>query len=293
MKKTKIIIPALGLLVLSTAASVSGTVAWFSMNTTVTASGMQLQGKAENGIVISNEAQSEWKNSATASHSGSGIAVIPTSTVDAASWLHSSSNDANNSLTNGEYTTLSTVIDTTSGVGHVAVGEANTTYDSQTENAYFLVNHFYIKSSAEAMTKNIYINSLSVTGNTNSANFDKCFRVLVKYSNTVKVFAPFSGATLNYTVGGSISNGEKTGGTAVQAIDASSSPINTLFIENASIPAYTAAQAPTALDISVYVYFEGEDENCKSTYLAETMDALSVSIVFGTVTLPANQQNNG
>ena len=40
MKKTKVIIPALGLLVLSTAASVTGTVAWFSMNTTVDANNM-------------------------------------------------------------------------------------------------------------------------------------------------------------------------------------------------------------------------------------------------------------
>ena len=34
MKKSKIIVPALGLLLLSTAASVSGTVAWFTANRT-------------------------------------------------------------------------------------------------------------------------------------------------------------------------------------------------------------------------------------------------------------------
>lgn len=42
MKKTKVIIPALGLLLLSTAASVTGTVAWFSMNNTASVSGMQI-----------------------------------------------------------------------------------------------------------------------------------------------------------------------------------------------------------------------------------------------------------
>ena len=46
MKKTKIIIPALGLLVLSTAASVTGTVAWFAMNNTVTATGLQVEAKS-------------------------------------------------------------------------------------------------------------------------------------------------------------------------------------------------------------------------------------------------------
>ena len=43
MKKTKIIIPALGMLLLSTAASVTGTVAWFSANTSVNAEGMTVK----------------------------------------------------------------------------------------------------------------------------------------------------------------------------------------------------------------------------------------------------------
>ena len=47
MKKTKVIIPALGLLVLSTAASVTGTVAWFSMNSQVSATGMTINAKSD------------------------------------------------------------------------------------------------------------------------------------------------------------------------------------------------------------------------------------------------------
>ena len=45
MKKTKIIIPSLGLLLLSTAASITGTVAWFAANASVTATGMQVKAK--------------------------------------------------------------------------------------------------------------------------------------------------------------------------------------------------------------------------------------------------------
>ena len=47
MKKTKVIIPALGLLLLSTAASVTGTVAWFSANAQVTATGMTVTAKSD------------------------------------------------------------------------------------------------------------------------------------------------------------------------------------------------------------------------------------------------------
>ena len=52
MKKTKVIIPALGILLLSTAASVTGTVAWFSMNNTVTASTMTVKAKVTGNLNI-------------------------------------------------------------------------------------------------------------------------------------------------------------------------------------------------------------------------------------------------
>ena len=52
MKKTKIIIPALGMLLLSTAASVTGTVAWFAANASVQASGMYIQAKSDSSFLI-------------------------------------------------------------------------------------------------------------------------------------------------------------------------------------------------------------------------------------------------
>lgn len=55
MKKTKIIIPALGMLLLSTAASVSGTVAWFSMNTSINVDGMQVTTKVSSNLQIASE----------------------------------------------------------------------------------------------------------------------------------------------------------------------------------------------------------------------------------------------
>ena len=52
MKKTKILIPAMALLALSTAASVTGTVAWFQANTTVTATGLQMKSTLPSSLVI-------------------------------------------------------------------------------------------------------------------------------------------------------------------------------------------------------------------------------------------------
>ena len=55
MKMTKVIIPVLGILLLSTAASVTGTVAWFSANSTVNASGMMVQATTSEALVIGTE----------------------------------------------------------------------------------------------------------------------------------------------------------------------------------------------------------------------------------------------
>ena len=52
MKKTKVIIPALGILLLSTAASVTGTVAWFSANSSVSANGMALAAKSDDTFLL-------------------------------------------------------------------------------------------------------------------------------------------------------------------------------------------------------------------------------------------------
>lgn len=66
MKKSKIIIPALALLAMSSAATVTGTVAWFSMNSTVNATGMQIACSAPTSLLISTvSATSTFRSSAS------------------------------------------------------------------------------------------------------------------------------------------------------------------------------------------------------------------------------------
>ena len=284
MKKTKIIIPALGVLLLSTAASVTGTVAWFSMNNFVTASGMNIQAKAESGIVISDEAQTSWTDSATASHN-TALAVLPTSTADASSWVHSQSNNANSATSTGAYEMLDIEVDAGRGY-HDA--DDDQTYDN-TEDFYFLKNSFYIKSSATALNAaTIYITNVyaSVSGSTNSGELNKALRVLVKSGTTAKVFAPISGATATYTVVTSVGNPNTT--SSVTAIDSSATEghvpaASQSFLASHDIPAFASTE-PTQVDI--YVYFEGEDANCKSANLVASLDTLQVSVKFGLQSVP-------
>lgn len=65
MKKTKVIIPALGILLLSTAASVTGTVAWFSANSTVQANGMKVKATTSESLVIRDKTPVQTDTSVT------------------------------------------------------------------------------------------------------------------------------------------------------------------------------------------------------------------------------------
>ena len=63
-KSTKIILPALALLVLGTTAAATGTVAWFASNGLVSATGMEVQCSTSKNLLISNKdpKESGWGN---------------------------------------------------------------------------------------------------------------------------------------------------------------------------------------------------------------------------------------
>lgn len=297
MKKTKIIVPALGMLLLSTAASVTGTVAWFSMNNFVTAEGMNVKAKAENGIVISNQSAASgqnvyWKESATSARTST-LEVRPTSTATGATWVHSTSNDASDENTGNDYELLTTTVDTTSGAGY-ADDNNHTGYDATdgegyvADSVYYAMHSFYIKSSAEAITKPLYITNVKATLPTtqNSADLNKALRVLVRLSsdaNTAKVYSPVYAAS-GYSVA-------TTSGTFAAATKAAVTPIDASGTDgliatasqsflNTTIPASNA----NPLQIDIYLYFEGEDPNCISNNLTATLDSINVSVTFGTQT---------
>ena len=290
MKKTKIIVPALGVLLLSTAASVTGTVAWFSMNNFVTAEGMNVKAKAENGIVISNAAAANgyWKDSATSLHTST-LEVKPTSTATAATWVHSTSNDAADENTGNDYALLTTAVDSATGAGYVDEN-ANSEYDSATDSVYYSMHSFYIKSSAQAITNTLYITNVKATLPTtqNSENLNKALRVLVKLNGaaTAKVYSPVYAAA-SYNVA-TTSGASSVATTTVTPIDASGTngliaTASQEFLANQAIPANDG----TPLQIDVYLYFEGEDPNCISNNLTATLDSINVSVTFGTQTRTA------
>lgn len=105
MKKAKIIIPALGLLVLSTAASITGTVAWFTATTTVTTSASVFKVAALDGALEVNMTKNQGTANVTG---GQSVTVKEGAVLGDASYDHASGKLYTDTVTAGTYTDLGT-----------------------------------------------------------------------------------------------------------------------------------------------------------------------------------------
>lgn len=116
MKKTKVIVPALGILLLSTAASVTGTVAWFSSNSNVDATGMNVKARTDSNflvICLGNEFNSSVTTTSVASSGDVSLSPVApikanvttdTAAKTAANWQYAYSADPNDYQKEGGYT---------------------------------------------------------------------------------------------------------------------------------------------------------------------------------------------
>jgi hypothetical protein len=291
-KKTsarKKLLPAAGSLLISAAMLSTSTYAWFTMNKEVSVTGMKLKAQATDGIVISGDNKATWTTDWDVAMS-TGIELYPTSTNGAVSpsWAVAYSKDFDDANKNqsgsGAYTDLSINYDATLASGTTftstvdGVGKAG----SPTRN-YVLKKTFWIKSTGEQTWDHagLNIDEVTATATTESgsgtANLNKALRVLVVVSNANAsetssfIYAPFVG----------------------HDDDTKFKNTTTLTLKESDDQSVTAiTDIPNvndgAIRVDMYMYYEGEDENCKSSNIAAvSVDTLTVSAKFSTTDDPS------
>ena len=266
------------MLAVSAAMLGTSTYAWFTMNKVVSVTNMQVRAKTEEGLLINEVADYSsvyWDNEATANQTASNpVLLYPASTNDGATWYHGASKSANDAagataantksgnLINDNYTTLSGLTSITAFHADAAAG-TNAVRDAMGSSAtadagYYVHYTYYLKSSSDAVTlgttandMNVYIKSVTATPNGGaSGDLNKSLRVgiLMKASGTFYIYAPISGYTSEY---------------------------------------YVAAGA-NGTPVEVYLWYEGEDANCKSVNAtAATLDNIDVDIDFELKSVPS------
>lgn len=239
----------------------SSTFAWFSMNNQVTATGMKVTAKADSGIVIkyAGDASATFKTKADVAQT-TATELYPTSTVDLTNWYKATSSQKDNAEA-GQ-----------AAANYTAVGSG------EAEN-YYKQYDFIIRSSSENVAVDnvkLAVNSFTVGSTTStSADLDKAVRLGVLCNGNFFIYAPMadSAVTIAPLYNYDSTKADKVGETTASASNG----------DQFTIPSNTIPATDTGITVSVFVWYEGEDENCMSQNVTANLDNIDVEITFQTV----------
>ena len=177
MKKTKIVVPALAVLLLSTAASVSGTVAWFSMNNSVKVDGMTVTTKVSSNLLIAETNQeANYNDSITQARAG---VLEPASTVDAENFFYTVNAKGDGDAKTENYTAYNEA----TNLENTGAGKAK--YDTAFNSAYgvadtvttsnvvygYIDYSFFIKATSAADDQVLYMSKCNLTYKADGTNY--------------------------------------------------------------------------------------------------------------------------
>ncbi len=286
MKKMRKIIPALAMLLMSAVLMSTASFAWFSMNTQVTVSGMQVKAKAAGGSLIINEQYdlllSESKSSIEFNEEAK--ALSPT-TFETDAWKYAEGKKVDTA-------TGKMKIDPTTNQPYAltAVTEANAA-------SYYLDKVFYIASAGGELSGQKLKASVNIT--TTAEEADKM--ALNATSVAVALLKNASGE-IKFTETGA--KGTVTTAPALNVSFVGQTTANEGFISGESeivIPTMSADATENgagALAVLVRIYFDGnlstDDQDTKkyvrdANYLADNMSVEVVFDVEGTTPAPEPQ----
>lgn len=277
MKKTsRKLFAAVASLGLAVAATVGSTYAWFSMNDTVTATGMNVKAQGESTLLID---VAETTNAAGRLNAGSSskdkavdpaVELKPTSTVDFSGWYKAVADEASAS--------------TAKAGSYKAVEESE-------KESYYASYDFYLQVFDKTKTagtdmvvaskkKDVIVDKITVTGSDTLSN---CLRVGVQYAAGSKNLftAPlYSGSTnpadasakgvASVTEGNATLNNityvpKTTDGTVADLTDASAKLIEGVKYND-------------VYKVTVFIYFDGEDAACKTDNIPAAAELASYGI---------------
>lgn len=270
MKK---LIPALCMLLVAACLMGTSTYAWFAANDAVTASGMKVQAISSGGLAIATSStknaivddDSAYKASIDATTQANmwtngATQIAPVSKDIDGDWWTAKSNDAS----------LSAAV-----AGSYTKAVENSVANGNTVDAgkgYFYHTQYSIKSLKQGATLPLYVSLVTVTGGTGN-ELDQAVRVAVECNGTWQFYAPNrASGTLNYYDAATSAPAAHSvihfGETALTANDGGT---------NANVLANITYDTPVL--VNVYLYYEGEDVNCKSQ-LATNITDLVLNLEF-------------
>ena len=290
MKKTKIVVPALAVLLLSTAASVSGTVAWFSMNNKVTVTGMSVTTKVSSSILISetNASAASYQDNLTQNISG---ILEPASTVNGINYFYTVSAQADGDARTDTYAAYSEA-----AAGDPVTNALNNTdakkthYDKAFNTAYGLSAADVDNVCYAYLDYTFYLKATNTDTSARELRMTRCYMQYDGGQITEKAWrvAVFSQDAAEYTA-------LDTAITAEDKKEILTFSGATNFTENQAVASTSATGAVTygagALKsvnagatvyqkVTVRLWLEGEDNTCNNATFANLTEDYTLAIDF-------------
>jgi hypothetical protein len=284
MKKSKVVIPALGLIALSTAASITGTVAWFSANTSVAIRGMQVKTQVSSNLLIATDTLSSTARKGESQFSSGPISdsikayLEPVSTVNGTSFFYTLNANADGSKHDGNYVAYNA--DTPAQSSDYSnkfsedYGVTKTTVQSfvgtQGPAQAFIDYVFQVKATSTVNDSRLIVSQLNLIYGATSEETNKAFRCAF-FVEDISSAAPAGGVgTLNmiYAPSGA------TYFTPNKAVN-STTTVDTVAYNtaNTTLASDIDSGATKYFKVVARLWLEGEDNTCNNeTYAALTSD---------------------
>lgn len=274
LKKSKfVILPALATLVLTSVATITGTAAWFTVNKTVSASGMHFKTEADSNLFIRADAKTGsgyglWDTKYTFTSPVDGI-LQPVSTIDGLNFYKTNSTTAKEDGKKEDT------------AKYVAINGTNGKFDDgeTSKNYAYLDYAFQLKAvNTNATEANVKITSLNLLFDGKQTSV-KAFRTatFVKENGTtenpgdVATASSMTLKSISRMNGAAYQNATKAVGKAAGSETIELQDIS--FIDKALTIGSAAAKASSYFQVIVRVWLEGEDTECTNTVFADKNDS--------------------
>ena len=285
MKKTKIIVPALAMLLLGTAASVTGTVAWFSVSTAVSVTGMSVNTQVSSNLMIAVDTLDSTTRIADANFGSSISSTLdallePVSTTNGKAFFFTTDAKSTGDANADVYTAYNAdEIPTSSELD--AFDEAYGTTGAVGYKDYV----FQLKAvNTQNASKDIKITKLDlIYGGPKDAS--KAYRVAVFTEDLGEKSSTEQGATVPSGESGTLKgiyspNGAAnfTANSAIGATNSGPTTIATTAYNSVAAVAAVPANKTNYYKVVVRLFLEGEDNTCNNTTFADLTEDWALNL---------------
>ena len=271
MKKAKIIVPAMGLLLLGTAASVTSTVAWFSANNKVTVNGMKVSTQVKGNLLIANSNSADTNYSSENLGLDVGGVLEPVSTVNGVNFFYTKEN------VSGTGATTDTALETYS-----TQSLFEDYYDIDGADAY-AEYAFYLKATSDVANQNVVISKFNMLYNGAAMGSEKAWRVAVfsqTVTETVAGTTPVAGDLKTILTPDTPANSAGLYFTSGNAWSANNAKGSVSSLGSAATIGTIAAKGTTQrFYVVVRLFLEGEDKTCKNDTFANLTEDYTLNLV--------------